>query len=239
MNADVIEATGTALSKFSVLELVILGFIAIVLLVIVILGKKLVDVWMLKISKDSKEVLVKLNNENQQIEIETNTLVKTMAERLNPLEEVVTNLSRLSKDSIHDIDDIMAELNKNSQERKARQDLFNKEIASIKAELLNINKVLSDHEIVQNILSVDSLENTLLNEHNSNFKRLKAFVRLIALRKNGKIKETGFGLILNDKNAWLVVLDLLPELNLSIVDKGYFDSVMDDINRRIFDGTMR
>jgi ribosome assembly protein YihI (activator of Der GTPase) len=54
----------------------------------------------------------------------------------------------------------------------------------------------------------------------------------MAMKKNGRIREKGYKLILENKNVWLDVQE--ADLNLKIVDQAYFDSVMDDIDKRIF-----
>jgi hypothetical protein len=113
-----------------------------------------------------------------------------------------------------------------------RMEGFDKEINSIKTDVQNISRILLDHEEFQEKISEGTLENMLFNDNVSTFKRLKAYKRLIALGKNGKIKAKGFNLILNNKETWEAVQE--TDLNLKIVDQKYFDSVMEHIDKQIF-----
>jgi hypothetical protein len=92
--------------------------------------------------------------------------------------------------------------------------------------------ILADHEEFANKISQGTLENQLYNEDLTIFKRLKAFLRLIAMRVNGRIREKGFNLILQYKEDWRDVLE--SHVELKIVDQEYFDEVMKDIDKRIF-----
>jgi hypothetical protein len=68
---------------------------------------------------------------------------------------------------------------------------------------------------------------------------------------NGRIKQKGFDLILQNKKVvtddagnkikldpWLDVLETMPKLNLKIVNQKHFDAVLDEINHKIYDGMM-
>jgi hypothetical protein len=79
----------------------------------------------------------------------------------------------------------------------------------------------------------------LFNEKTPIFRRLKAYIRLLAMGINGRVKKAGFSLVLNNKEIWLDALETMPKLKLKIVDQAYFDAAMEDINHRIFDGMMR
>jgi hypothetical protein len=84
--------------------------------------------------------------------------------------------------------------------------------------------------------SEGTLENMLFTDSPklSMYKRLKAYRRLIAMGKNGRIRNKGLNLILENKETWLDVLD--SELDIEIINQKYFDSVMEDIENRIFRG---
>jgi hypothetical protein len=97
-----------------------------------------------------------------------------------------------------------------------------------------VNKVLSiiaDLEIASSKTSQGTLENMLFNNNTPIFRQLKAFRRLIAMGKNGRIRERGYDLIKNNKERWRDVVDL--EMDLKIVNQKYYDDVMADIERRI------
>jgi len=233
-----IEATGNALSRFGIIELIILGIIGVIILVIIVLGKRLIDVWMAKINKDSQQMLISLNKENNQIEVETNAFVKEIVDRLTPIEENITSLQKKTDIDNQDIEKIKKLLAENVAERMERQSKFDNELDSIKSSMKNIFSILSDHEEFQEKISEGTLENILFNENISVFKRLKSFLRLIAMKKNGRIKEKGFKTIMDNKDTWLTILEILPTLNLHLLDQKYFDSVLDEINHRIFDRMM-
>jgi hypothetical protein len=238
LSAEQIEATGNALSGFGILELVILGVIAIVIIVVMVLGKRLVDVWMAKINNDSQKTIISLNSENTKIEAETNAIVKKIIDRIEPLEEIVRNLQKKTENDIQDIENIKKMLDDDTADRIKRQAELDNELNSIKLDVKNIYTILSDHEEFQGVLSEGTLENMLFSKNPSVFRKLKAFLRLIAMKKNGRIKETGFDLILQNKDVWLTVLEVMPKLKLGITDKDYFDSVLKDIDQRFFDGMM-
>jgi len=252
MTAEQIEAASHALSRFGIIELVILGIIGVAVLVIIFLGKKLIDVWMAKINSDSQQTLKNLDSEHTKIETETNSCVNDIANRLTPLEENVVSLQKktevtsidienIKKCLAHDIENIKQQLDEDKAERKDRQIKFDNELDSIKSNMKNMSSILSDHEEFQEKLSEGTLENMLFNDNNeiSIFKKLKSYLRLLAMKKNGRIKEKGFKLILANKDIWLTILEVLPAMKLNILDQAYFDSVLDEINNRIFDGTMR
>jgi len=238
MSSDQIEALSNSLSRFGIIELVILGLIGLAVLIIVFLGKKLVDVWMQKISHDSQETLIKLNRDNTEVEAEIHTFVKDIVERLTPLEDKVLHLQKRAGEYSQDIEDIKKILSDDDVDRKERQALFDNEFGSIKTNISSIFSILSDHESFQEKLSEGTLENQLFNDTLSNFKRMKAYIRLIAMKKNGRIKEKGYDLIIQDKGTWLTVIEVLPSLNLEINDQVYFDTTLDEINHRLFDGMM-
>jgi len=115
---------------------------------------------------------------------------------------------------------------------------FNKLDTSIK----ELSNIVSDHEGLFGPVSQGTLENMLFNETMPIFRRLKAFLRLLALDVNGRIKKRGFALILEsekNKEIWLDVIETMPKLNLKIINKEHFEAVLDEINHKIYDGMMR
>jgi len=63
--------------------------------------------------------------------------------------------------------------------------------------------------------------------------RLKAFRRLLAMGKNGRIWDKGFNLVLQNKETWHDVLDTEPGIN--IVDAEYYEERLKNIRHRIYD----
>jgi hypothetical protein len=139
----------------------------------------------------------------------------------------------------NELKEIKEMIAKDREDWKLRIEGFDKELsviksetASIKTDVQNISRILVDHEEYQEKISEGTLENMLFNDNVSIFKRLKAYKRLIAMGKNGKIRAKGFKLILDNKEVWEAVQE--ADLKLNIVSKEYFDSVMNDINTNIF-----
>jgi hypothetical protein len=104
----------------------------------------------------------------------------------------------------------------------------------------NIEKlfsVISVHEQLSNKISEGTLTNQLFSDELWPFLRLKAFRRLLAKRKNGRIWEKGYTLVLDHKEDWLNVLD--TDLGIPIVDEEYYYARLGKIQKRIFDGFSR
>jgi hypothetical protein len=116
------------------------------------------------------------------------------------------------------------------------QDFVSKEIGEIKLDLVKLTSIISTHEYLLNKTSEGTLVNQLIPDGLSPFLRLKAFRRLLAMGKNGRVWQKGYELILQNKETWRDVLD--TELGIEIVDKEYYDARMKEINTRIFDGFM-
>jgi len=138
-----------------------------------------------------------------------------------------------------EIDSVIGKLKKietlieeETTERIKRNEEVDERLNGIKSEVSHIFSLIADYEGLQEKVSEGTLENMLFNDNVSTFKRLKAFKRLIAMKKNGRIREKGYKLILENKNVWLDVQE--ADLALKIVDQNYFNSVMDDIDKQIF-----
>jgi len=241
--SDQIEAAGKALSNFGVIELIILGVLGVMIVTIIFLGKKLVEVWMVKINNQSQEMITKLNNENQQINNETNSFVKEIAKNRETFEETVRDqLKRIEKleSGYQSIEKIEKMLQDDVLDRKKRQAAFDKELKSIKSDITDVFSILADHEELWEKTSEGTLTNMLFSESPklSTFLKLKSYMRLIGLRKNGDIKERGFDLILNNKRDWKTVLQVMPDMKMVITDHKYFNDTLEEINHKIFDGMM-
>jgi len=112
-------------------------------------------------------------------------------------------------------------------------------LMDMREEIKMLSEQLEDYERKADTMDRVNLENTLFNESKlvSPFRKLKAYVYLIAMGANGRIKMRGTKLILENKETWLDVLDVTSE-RLSFgkpEDKQYFDDAMTEINRRIFE----
>ena len=121
----------------------------------------------------------------------------------------------------------------------------------IDSKLANTFSIITDHEEFLGPVSQGTLENMLFNDATPIFRRLKAYLRLIAMGLNGRIKQKGFDLILQNKkevfdsagnkikiDPWLDVLETMPKLNLKIVNQQHFNAVLEEINHKIYDGMM-
>ena len=96
-----------------------------------------------------------------------------------------------------------------------------------------ILSIIDNHEALLNSVSQGTLENNVFNEEMAIFRRLKSFRRLLAMGKNGRIKDKGLQLILQNKETWKDVLD--TNLDIEISNQAYWDKTMAEIDRRIFD----
>jgi hypothetical protein len=127
---------------------------------------------------------------------------------------------------------------------KAWQEFVSGKITEIEQKLDKLFNITSAHEYLLDKTSEGTLENQLFTKEFSAFVRLKAFRRLLAKKKNGRIGDCGFGLLLElkgrlekqAKELWLDVLE--TELGFEIADKEYYKARLDEIDRRIFDGFM-
>jgi hypothetical protein len=97
---------------------------------------------------------------------------------------------------------------------------------------------LSSFTLVQEQFTSKISEGTLTNQLFSDelwpFLRLKAFRRLIAMKKNGRIWSRGLKLILESKETIEVWFDVLEtELGIDIVDEAYYKARLDEIQTEI------
>ena len=145
------------------------------------------------------------------------TTVITIGIAVGILQSKINNNKRLAADAV---------------ERKERQAALDVKLNETEASVKKLFSIIADHEEFANKISQGTLENQLYNEDLTIFKRLKAFLRLIAMRVNGRIREKGFKLILQHKEEWRDVLE--AHVELKIVDQNYFNEVMEDIDKRIF-----
>ena len=128
------------------------------------------------------------------------------------------------------VEELLAE---DAQERKIWRADVEAKLGGIEDSIDKIFSILTVHEEFANELSQRSLEDRLFNEELPAFKRLKAFLQLTAMKVNGRVREKGFSLVLQNKETWRDVLGL--RLDLKIADQKYFDEVLADIDKKIFD----
>ena len=137
-------------------------------------------------------------------------------------------------------------------DRKTWQEFVGKRIDCIESKIESLVSIIADHEEFLGPLSQGTLENMLFNDNTPIFRRLKSYLRLIAMGRNGRVKQKGFDLILQNKKTvkdsngteikidpWLDVLETMPKMNLKIVNQQHFDTVLEEINHKIYDGMMR
>jgi hypothetical protein len=122
---------------------------------------------------------------------------------------------------------------KEAEERKTWQSFIGNRIDEIEEKIERLFSAISVHEQFSNKISEGTLVNQLFSDELWPFLRLKAFRRLLAMRRNGRVWDKGFSLILNHKDIWLDVLD--TELGITIEDEKYYYARLDDIRKRIFD----
>jgi hypothetical protein len=124
-------------------------------------------------------------------------------------------------------------------DRKTWQEFVGKRIDCIESKIESLFAIIADHEELFGPLSQGTLENMLFNDSTPIFRRLKAFLRLLAMDVNGRIKQKGFALILAHKETWLDVLETMPKLKLKYVNKEHFDTILEEINHKFYDGMMQ
>jgi hypothetical protein len=114
------------------------------------------------------------------------------------------------------------------------QNFVSERINEIESQIKLISNTLLAHEFLLDKTSEGTLENQLfMEDEKRTFLRLKAFRRLLAMKKNGRVWEKGFSLIIKHKETWLDVLD--TELGIKIVDEKYYNDRLEEIRKRIFD----
>jgi len=149
------------------------------------------------------------------------------------------NLQTMHEEQLKTIEKIITE---DIEKQNKWQDFIEKKVVEIESKIACLVSITADYEELFGSLSQGTLENMLFNDATPVFRRLKAFLRLLAIDVNGRVKRAGFKLILaseTNKEIWLDVLETMPKLNLKIVDKEHFSAVLSEINSKIYDGMMR
>jgi hypothetical protein len=156
-------------------------------------------------------------NDSKILKDENNAILVTLSKRENKLEEMFTE---------------------DREERKARQsevdEQFNKinsEFCEIKSEIKNIYEILEDHEEFAIKISHGTLEGHVFDNGYPIFRRLKSFRRGIAQGLNGRFKDKGLKLILDNQETWKDVED--TKLDIEIKNINYWNEVMAEIRRML------
>jgi len=144
------------------------------------------------------------------------------------IKHVLPRITHTKKKTVEEI------LAVDAEERKARQAELDAKLSRIEDSIQELTQTVADNEELLDSVSQGTLENILFNDKQSPFRQLKAFLRLLAMGKNGRVWQRGFGVVLNHKESWLDVLDTKPKLK--ITDQKYLDARLEEIERRIFKG---
>jgi len=119
-------------------------------------------------------------------------------------------------------------------------------ISDLQGELKKVAETLMTHDFLLNKTSEGTLVNQLFSENITPFIRLKAFRRLLAMGKNGRVWEKGLALVIKNreyvknkngenvcvKDVWLDVLD--TELGIEIIDVTYYEARLKEIRRSVY-----
>jgi hypothetical protein len=129
-------------------------------------------------------------------------------------------------------------LDKDGVERQKRQAEVDNRFNRIEAHIEQTSKNIEHLDVVisgvvntVDELSYGALENRLFTKAAPAVRRLRAFKRLIALKNNGPVKVVGVDLAADNPDTWFYVLS--EPLNMNIVDQGFFDGVVEEINTEI------
>jgi len=134
----------------------------------------------------------------------------------------------------------------------SRMEALGEKVDLIETKLESLFAIIAEHEELFGPLSQETLEDRLFNESLPIFRRLKAFYELLAKGVNGRVKQKGFQLILQNKKTivnddgtkikidpWLDVLETIQKAKVKIVNEKHFEAVLDEINANLYAGMMR
>jgi hypothetical protein len=192
LQADTIKETAHALSAFSGLDLIIVA----VLIIAVVLIWKFLPKW---VEHKSEVKMHEINKQNEQMEMETNALVKETSNRLERLETVISELSNKGiSNQITEID---------------------KKVDSIIEDRIIEGKKL-------NTLGKEVLKLRVYDENNPVLDRLEAFNEYIKLGGNGNCRKVATELILYNKELWCSVLNN-DKNQINDLDNYYKENIKD------------
>ena len=142
-----------------------------------------------------------------------------------------------NREAINNLTTITTDIEKkvvNVQKALKNDDLgLVRKLSNIESGMELLSKTVESMKKFQGKISQGGLENTLFNERLSDFRRLKAFRRLLAMAINGEIKQEGIKLVVARKDIWKAVLQ--TELGIEIKDVKYYEDALAYINRLVFD----
>jgi hypothetical protein len=154
-----------------------------------------------------------------------------------------TNIVGSSKTEFARINQVIEEVKTITENYNSRFIKLEERIIDVDANFRQLGEGLNDLSTAvtsqgefQGVLSRAVLEHQLFDDsYPSMLNRLKAFYRLAAMGFNGRVKQKGMLLILNNQSLWLDVASLEEIKALKIADQKYFDETMSDIKKRVFD----
>jgi hypothetical protein len=144
--------------------------------------------------------------------------------KINAMREE-NSLSQLKK-----IEDLLLQ---DVQDRKIRQAETDKKFNEIDSGLYELRSNLNETNGILLKVSEDTQYSIFIEEKASIDERLKAFRILIAFERNGDIKKDGYRMVLRHKDIWKIV-NKLP-LPVKIKNQKYYDDIMAELNRYVFD----
>ena len=246
--SDIVELTKEVIrSEVPLLEKILLGFFGLLFIALgIFLWKglpKMIDRYQLKKDQQLDE---KIKNA-EDIEVESNRLikeVKTTIDRLVACHE--ENKSIIEKHD-KDIGEIKDLLNEDMHDRKARQEEMDAWRGSIETKIESIITTQTDQGHYIRSVSIGTLENMLDSAmveienkkkgEKVNLKRvrngLKAFLKLVGLKRNSYNLKNGYALIIEFKDDFEVIFEDFAKENwkdIEMIDEGYFAGIMDEIS---------
>jgi hypothetical protein len=178
---------------------------------------KIIDQRSEKIATDHEVEVLKISKNAEALEIESNAMIKEVSSKIE-------KIFGMLKENDGKLGDIANEMSIDKAKRDERQK--------------TLDKKLDDIETLLDSTSHGSLWLMLKDESMTGKDRARAFLRLLALGVNGRIKTYGMGFVLHHIEEWLNAIEDMKYLKLNIKDQTYFDDVMEEINKKIFDGMM-
>lgn len=190
-----------------------LGLAEFIIFVVVICAA----IWFIK-------VFVKRNAKN---------IVSANKEEFNHINQIIEEVKAITENNNNRFQKLEERLDNDAEKRESRKVEVDNKFNQIETRFNELSAIITDHEEFQKKISQGTLENMLFNEEISPFRRLKAFRKLIALGKNGWVKERGIKLVLKYKEEWRNVCD--TNLDVEIVNQKHWDYVMAELDRLVFD----
>jgi len=148
--------------------------------------------------------------------------------KINAKENTCGELQTRHENQLKSIETLLI---KDTEKWDTWHDAVTNTINEIKTQVGNLFNIVSLQERLSSKLSEGTLTNQLFSDELWPFLRLKAFRRLLAMKKNGRIWEKGKNLAKTHKEDWLNVQD--TELGIEIVDQKYYEERLDEIEKEL------